>query len=435
MTDPIAGRRLQPMPFVHYRNLPHQNSPPRDDKLEQTPKQFREHLYGPKDEQLASTSSEPSDRHARSIYEHFPHTPPSVMDLLAKQHRAVYGAQGKQSVCTAEKPSNQAAPNPDAPVPNSLLEATDPLAERRRALYLDLAQTSLDLIGIVDPSPVSDLTGAGLSALRGDGMGVLIAIAGIVPYVGDLAKLGKLPKLAHIIEESIELSKLDTKFRQSACPILQKLQTAMDGAAQLSFLPASAQRRLNELSQQLDVFLRQTPEQLAASAKPNPNREAQLTVKGLLEPDTLHIAELSNIEQWEGIRNKFLKKWRDIDVSAFPPETQRLLQGSADKVIRKNMKPDDLAAILKENRGVKIIKPDGEFYEHKKEFNQAREAILKIIGGKGSHQRPGLKDRSSTLAADGRTHTLEYQLLQERLSDLSNLLGAYKSLQKVEQPK
>jgi hypothetical protein len=353
------------------------------------------------------------------------------MELLAERHRAIYGPGGE--VCTPQAPADRAVADSDEPLPSTLLNATDPLAERRRALYLELAQTSLDLAGIVDPTPVSDLTGAGLSALRGDGVGVLIAIAGIVPYVGDLAKLGKLPKLAQVIEESIALSKLDSAFGKSARPILQKLQTAMAGAAELGVLPTSAQRRLHELSQQLDAFLRQTPEQLAAGAKPNPNRPVQLTVKGLLEPDTLRITELGRIEQWEGVRNTFLKQWRAVDVSGFPPETQRLLQGKADKVIRKNMTPDDLAALMKENRGVAMNKPPGGHDNHKAKFKQAREAILNVIDGQqeGTQHTPGLKDRLQTLEQAGRTHTQEYRLLDERLRDLNRLLDAYETLQTI----
>lgn len=61
-----------------------------------------------------------------------------------------------------------------------------------RTLSLDLGQMALDVVGIFEPTPVADLTNAGISLLRGDLLGAGISAAGTIPYVGDAAKLGKL---------------------------------------------------------------------------------------------------------------------------------------------------------------------------------------------------------------------------------------------------
>jgi hypothetical protein len=114
----------------------------------------------------------------------------------------------------------------------------------------------------------------------------------------------------------------------------------------------------------------------------------QLTDIGKLRPVALSSAELANVEQWSALRNQYLKDWRDIDVSEFPRETQKLLWGSADRSIRKNMSPDDLAAVMKERRGVVILKPDGviPFQHLDQEWPQAKQSILKTIG---TERRPG----------------------------------------------
>jgi len=52
-------------------------------------------------------------------------------------------------------------------------------------------QTALDVAGVFDPTPISDGVNALIYAGRGQGLDALIAVAGIVPYVGDLAKGGK----------------------------------------------------------------------------------------------------------------------------------------------------------------------------------------------------------------------------------------------------
>ncbi|MBA4137241.1 MAG: hypothetical protein C0518_08000 [Opitutus sp.] len=56
---------------------------------------------------------------------------------------------------------------------------------------LDRLQTGLDVAGVFDPTPLSDGVNAVIYAGRGQWGNALIAVAGIVPYVGDLAKGGK----------------------------------------------------------------------------------------------------------------------------------------------------------------------------------------------------------------------------------------------------
>jgi hypothetical protein len=59
------------------------------------------------------------------------------------------------------------------------------------------AQLVADVAGFFDPSPTCDLIGMGLSLVQGDFVGAgLSALGAAVPYLGDVAKLGKVAKVA-----------------------------------------------------------------------------------------------------------------------------------------------------------------------------------------------------------------------------------------------
>lgn len=67
------------------------------------------------------------------------------------------------------------------------------------------AELVADVAGIFDPTPISDAAGLGLALVRGDGMGALMSLGSMVPYLGDsVAKpakfLKRAPKVAHAVE-------------------------------------------------------------------------------------------------------------------------------------------------------------------------------------------------------------------------------------------
>jgi hypothetical protein len=70
---------------------------------------------------------------------------------------------------------------------------------------MERAELVADVAGIFDPTPISDAAGLGLALIRGDGMGALLSLGSMVPYLGDaLAKpakfLKRAPKVAHAVE-------------------------------------------------------------------------------------------------------------------------------------------------------------------------------------------------------------------------------------------
>ena len=57
-------------------------------------------------------------------------------------------------------------------------------------------QLAADIAGIFDPTPISDGVGAVASAMQGDVWGVGFSLLGMIPYVGDLGKVGKISRIA-----------------------------------------------------------------------------------------------------------------------------------------------------------------------------------------------------------------------------------------------
>jgi RHS repeat-associated protein len=55
----------------------------------------------------------------------------------------------------------------------------------------DHAHGVLDAVGTLDPTPITDLANAGLYAAEGDRANAAISVVAAVPYIGDVAKLGK----------------------------------------------------------------------------------------------------------------------------------------------------------------------------------------------------------------------------------------------------
>ena len=67
----------------------------------------------------------------------------------------------------------------------------------------EIVSAALDLAGIADPSGVCDGANVALQARNGEWGGVALSALGIIPYVGDLAKLGKIGKDVKIIKKAI----------------------------------------------------------------------------------------------------------------------------------------------------------------------------------------------------------------------------------------
>lgn len=140
-------------------------------------------------------------------------------------------------------PANPAPANPTGPS----------VDDEKGALLLDLGQMALDIAGIIDPTPISDGVSGVISLFRGDWLGAGISVASMIPYVGDLAKAGKLPKVLKSIERAVEIAGKDARFAERLAPVLDKLKVALD-AIPLEKLPGSIRRPLESMKNKIDDF-------------------------------------------------------------------------------------------------------------------------------------------------------------------------------------
>jgi len=128
------------------------------------------------------------------------------------------------------------------------------LSRAEKALILDVFQLALDVGGFFEPTPFCDGANAIIAALRGDWLDAGLSLVSVVPYVGDLGKLAKIPRYVNSTLEAIELAKKSERFASILRPALKQLQELLPRVP-LEKLPDSAQQGLRRLKDKLDEFL------------------------------------------------------------------------------------------------------------------------------------------------------------------------------------
>lgn len=123
-------------------------------------------------------------------------------------------------------------------------------------LALDLTQIALDIVGIFEPTPFADGTNTLISWGRGDFWGGVMSAAGIIPYVGDLAKLGKLGKWAKTVANAVELAASSPALAKKLEPGLKAIKEAIDNIpnSALDKLPKNARDAILSMKSKLDEF-------------------------------------------------------------------------------------------------------------------------------------------------------------------------------------
>ncbi len=80
---------------------------------------------------------------------------------------------------------------------------------------MDTLQLGLDAVGVVEPTPIADGTNAAISLVRAATdkerrkehlQNAAISTAGVIPYVGDLAKLAKIPRAGKTVRNAARLA-------------------------------------------------------------------------------------------------------------------------------------------------------------------------------------------------------------------------------------
>jgi hypothetical protein len=127
-------------------------------------------------------------------------------------------------------------------------QATTAEMKEVQYLALDLVQLAFDLAGLVDPTPVSDGASALIALGRGQWFDVLISGASMIPYLGDLAKAGKLPKYAKTLQRALALGRRSEKCAQVLLPIMRKLDNTLD------LFPRGANHTLDEMHDTVRAF-------------------------------------------------------------------------------------------------------------------------------------------------------------------------------------
>lgn len=181
-------------------------------------------------------------------------------------------------------------PAPDGPFGAAGPRPRDPQASVKpngkdvdpTTLGLDVTQVALDIVGIFEPTPVADGTNAVISLVRGDWLGAGLSAAGMIPYVGDAAKLGKLGKWAETASNAVELALKNPDFAKTAGPHLKKIADAIDHAPKSVFnaLPADAQQKLLEVRASLGRLPGAAPEGAAGSIAHKANAWSEYANRG-----------------------------------------------------------------------------------------------------------------------------------------------------------
>jgi len=122
-------------------------------------------------------------------------------------------------------------------------------------LLLDLTQMALDIGGIFDPTPISDGASGLISLYRGHYLDAAISAVSMVPYAGDLAKVGKLGRYAETLAKAVEAAKHNPQLAQAIAPAIGKVRDAV-GALPLDKLPDSVRNAVQPLKTQVDDFAR-----------------------------------------------------------------------------------------------------------------------------------------------------------------------------------
>ncbi|MCA9061019.1 MAG: hypothetical protein KDA85_21050 [Planctomycetaceae bacterium] len=131
-------------------------------------------------------------------------------------------------------------------------ESGEQRSQQQQALLLDLTQFVLDLIGIVEPTPFADGTNTAISLGRRDWLGAGLSAISLLPYLGDIVKLGKIPRYERTLSKALALAVKDAQFAEQIRPVLTRLKRLLDDAP-ISELPAGLRQMRDRISRFLQT--------------------------------------------------------------------------------------------------------------------------------------------------------------------------------------
>ena len=127
----------------------------------------------------------------------------------------------------------------------------------KRDLVADMGQLILDITGIFDPTPLSDGTNALVSLARGRWTDALISTVSLIPYLGDISKLTKLPRYLDSIREAVYVARTDPRWAMNLRDLFTNLKKLLDKVfdSDADELPDKARKYLQQVRHEIDQFL------------------------------------------------------------------------------------------------------------------------------------------------------------------------------------
>jgi RHS repeat-associated protein len=107
------------------------------------------------------------------------------------------------------------------------LKNLNKLTPQQWELVLDLAQLTLDIIGIVEPTPIADGLNMAISIWRWDISGAALSGLGMFPWFGDLAKAGKLKHYFNRMHELLRMAARDRQLLEMLEPVLRPVYSTL----------------------------------------------------------------------------------------------------------------------------------------------------------------------------------------------------------------
>lgn len=134
------------------------------------------------------------------------------------------------------------------------IEGWDSFTDEEKEVLLDLGQLALDLIGIVEPTPFADSANAIISMTRGDWWGALLSGVGVIPYIGDLGKFGKISNYIKKIDRAIQVARRSPRIQKPMKAVANRILAAIRRLP-ADKLPNSVRFQLETISRKLGDFV------------------------------------------------------------------------------------------------------------------------------------------------------------------------------------
>lgn len=262
--------------------------------------------------------------------------PPPPADMVVDVGRTAPPPRARPPAASERRPSRSSGgtgltqtadagpPSPTAQA-RTLVDQDEALGEPERELALDLVVVAADLAGLIDPTPTSDGISGIISAARGNWWDAAISAVSMIPYVGDLAKLGKLPRLAQTVSKAATVAKRNARFADRVAPVFETLREALHSLP-FDSLPKSARNAIDEMHADVEDFLF--------------SRIAQNAPVDLLASQQKNIDHIENI-------------------------------------IKNHTKPGDFSGVARDRAGNPVPNPQGGFFDHIDEMQNALKGLKK----------------------------------------------------------